>query len=103
MTIIDDDRPGSLAFETTKVRQPANDSHCCIRVQRLHDFDGQITVNYRTVQIDESSSTATPGIDYVEHEGTLVFGNGEAKKEIRIEIIQRELEEDEERNEIFGV
>lgn len=47
--------------------------------------------------------TATPGKDYVHKEGTLVFGNGMAAKTIDIEIIQRKTEEDETRDEIFGV
>lgn len=62
-----------------------------------------MTVKYKTIQIDESSNTATPGIDYIEKTGTLVFGNGEASQTIDIEIIKRDIEEDEVRDEIFGV
>jgi len=66
VTIIDDDRPGVLAFESAILKHDASESKCKIVVKRLHDTDGQISVKYRTIQIDKSSNTATPGVDYVE-------------------------------------
>ena len=78
VTIIDDDRPGCLTFETTTMKHAAVETKCKVRVNRIHAFDGQVTCKYRTLQIDDSSATATPGKDYVHKEGTLKFGNGEA-------------------------
>ena len=43
------------------------------------------------------------GEDYVHQEGKLNFEHNETEKEIVIEILQRELAEDETRDEIFGV
>jgi len=41
VTIMDDDRPGVLAFETKgNLKHPANENECRIRVVRLHDNDG---------------------------------------------------------------
>jgi solute carrier family 8 (sodium/calcium exchanger) len=49
VTIIDDDRPGVLAFESAILKQDASESKCKIVVKRLHDTDGQISVRYRTI------------------------------------------------------
>jgi len=104
ITIIDDDRPGILAFEAKgQTKHPANERECRLKVIRLHDSDGQITVKYRTLQIDKSSRTATPGKDYEHVEGELTFIHRESEKEIVIPIIQRENENNEPRDEIFGV
>ena len=51
---------------------------------------------------DESESTATPGIDYKDKNGTLTFNTGETEKTIDIEIIQHE-KIDELRDETFGL
>ena len=64
VTIIDDDRPGCLAFKNDTVKAAANERKCRIKVDRLHAFDGEVKCKYRTVQIDQSSNTATPGVDY---------------------------------------
>ena len=60
------------------MKQLATEKQCKVKIDRLHNFDGEVKCKYRTVQIDKSSSTATPGVDYEETEGMLVFGNGEA-------------------------
>jgi hypothetical protein len=103
ITIIDDDRPGCLAFASNNVKQASNEKICKVNVDRIHAFDGHVTVKYKTCELDKSDNTATPGKDYVHKEGTLVFGNGEASKTINIDIIQRPTEEDEIRDECFQV
>jgi len=104
VTIIDDDRPGVLAFEQQgRVRHPGNQPECRIRVVRLHANDGVISVKYRTVQVDNSARTATPGVDYEETSGTLEFDHRESEKEIVVPILARENENGEPRDEIFGV
>jgi len=104
VTIIDDDRPGILAFENKgNTKHPANETTCNIKVIRLHDNDGEINVKYRTIEISKSTRTATPGKDYEHVEGILNFIHRESEKEIVIPIIQRETENDEPRDEIFGV
>jgi hypothetical protein len=70
---------------------------------RKNGGDGIVTVNYKTTTLDNSDSTATPGVDYKAAEGTVTFGHNEMSKEIKIEILQKEGEEDEERDESFGI
>lgn len=72
-------------------------------VLRQHDSDGIISVKFKTVQIDNTSRTASPGIDYEETSGTLTFEHRECEKDIIVPIIQRTLKQGEERNEMFGV
>jgi len=103
VTIIDDDRPGVLAFDQQgRLRHPANQSECVIRVNRLHATDGLISVKYRTVQVDKSTRTATPGVDYVEKSGTIEFNHRESEKDIVVTILSKDTG-DEPRDELFGV
>lgn len=103
VTIIDDDRPGVVAFEKQgRIRHAANIPECRIRVVRLHANDGKISVKYRTVQIDNTSRTATPGTDYEHVDGVLEFDHRESEKEIVVPILQKDTE-GEGRDEIFGV
>jgi len=104
VTIIDDDRPGVFSFAVKDlIRHPANQPQCRVLVQRLHASDGAVKVQFRTIQVDKSTRTATPGIDYEETSGTLEFGHRESEKEIVVAIIAKENEDGAPRDEIFGV
>ena len=46
---------------------------------------------------------AVPDKDFIHTEGTLVFEHNENEAEIMVEIPQRDSEDKEERNEVFGV
>jgi solute carrier family 8 (sodium/calcium exchanger) len=104
VTILDDDKPGVLAFKEKGVyKHIATDKECRISVQRLHAADGIITCQFKTIEISKSDRTATPGKDYIHTEGTLTFESGNQLQEIVIEIPQRENDDKKERDEIFGV
>lgn len=79
VTIIDDDKPGSIGFEQTKgnVLAVANTGKAEIVLVRKNGSDGIITVEYETFQIDESEQTATPDVDYKEKKGTATFADKE--------------------------
>lgn len=88
VTILDDDKPGMLVFEEKKtLRHPANEAECTVVVNRVQGTDGEISVKYETICIDDTQQTATPGKDYTPKSGTLVFKHTESKKEITIPII----------------
>lgn len=77
VTILDDDKPGVLAFKQKGVHKHiATDRDCRIDVQRLHAADGQITCKYKTIELSKSDRTATPGKDYIHIEDQLVFESG---------------------------
>lgn len=98
VTIIDDDKPGQIAFEETNViKALATQSHCKINIIRKNGSDGDVQVEYQTEQV-QGDGMAVAGQDYVSEKGTLVFGHGETIKTINIEIIQKP---GEERNESF--
>jgi len=68
---------------------------------RKNGSDGRLTVDWETVQLDDSHHTATPDIDYKEDKGTLVFEAQETVKTISITILERT--EQEIRDESFGI
>jgi hypothetical protein len=53
VTIIDDDKPGSIAFEESKpIKAIASTGKAEIRIVRKNGSDGTVTVDYETVQLD---------------------------------------------------
>lgn len=58
-------------------------------------------MDYETIELDQSSHTATDGVDYVGVKGTLTFIQGETSKVIEVEIIERK--DEETRDESFGI
>ena len=105
VTILDDDKPGVLVFEEKKsLRHPANVRECVVVVNRIQGTDGAISVKYKTVQMDNTAQTATPGVDYEPREGILNFAHQESSKQIVIPILAHpDAPDDEIRDEIFGV
>ena len=105
VTIMDDDRPGMLAFaEKKQLRHPADQKECRVVIQRSHGADGDISVQYETYELDQTDRTATPGKDYEHVAGTLNFKHREVEKEIVVPILPRDdLDPDVKRDEVFGV
>jgi len=92
-----------LAFSNPNVRHAATHSDCVINIKRIHDADGEVTVKYKTIEIDQGDRTARSGVDFEKTEGILTFGHNETQKEIVVKILEKELLEGEERDEIFGI
>jgi solute carrier family 8 (sodium/calcium exchanger) len=102
VTIIDDDKPGQIYFEATKnIKAVASEGFVEVKLLRKNGGDGRVTVDYQTLNIDNSDSTATPDVDYVPAKGTICFEHNEMSKEIRITILPKD--DDEERDESFGL
>lgn len=100
VTIIDDDKPGQVCFEEKSIKALATEQFCMVKLIRKNGSDGVVTVDYETIQLDESSHTATPGVDFHHTSGTVTFQHQIASAEIKIEIIQKP---DEVRDESFGI
>ena len=109
VTIIDDDKPGQLCFEETKVikavapTQDVTENQVDVVIARKNGSDGIVTVKYKTIQLDKTDNTATEGIDYVHTEGTLTFNQGEISKIIKVTILGRGPDNDEPRDDSFGI
>jgi hypothetical protein len=74
VTIIDDDKPGQIAFkETETIKCNADATEVEIVIVRKNGSDGTVKVDYETVEIDKSDHTASPNVDYTPVKGTLVF------------------------------
>ena len=102
VTIIDDDKPGQICFEESKqIKGIASDKVAEIVIVRKNGSDGEVKVDYETIELDQSSHTATDGVDYKGAKGTLVFVQGETQKTIEIEVLERK--DEETRDESFGI
>jgi len=62
-----------------------------VTLQRTGGSDGEITVDYRTV--DGSQRAATAGVDYGDRAGTLTFAEGESEQSVFIPILEDTLAE----------
>jgi len=63
ITIIDDDKPGVFFFDEV---DSDNDSegHVHVAFGRREGYDGTVTVEYNTKDVDDTNHTATAGVDY---------------------------------------
>jgi len=77
VTILDDDKPGTLAFDNPRIRHAVTSTDCVIKVKRIHDADGEVSVRYRTIDYESKGTRAIAGTDYEHVEDTLTFKNQE--------------------------
>jgi len=105
VTIIDDDKPGFLSFKAKKghIKHIATEDECKLIVQRTNGCDGKIECKYRTCILTGQGRGAVADKDFIPTEGTLIFEHNENEQEIVVEIPQRDSDDKEERNEVFGV
>lgn len=87
--IIDDDKPGNLAFSQKKgqVRHVATNPVCEVEVSRTGGADGVISCKYKTFQLKSSARSAEPGTHFNVTEGVLEMKHAETKFKIQIPII----------------
>jgi len=91
ITIIDDDKPGQIYFQESKAVQAlATEPECEVVIERRNGSDGVVTVDYVTLELDQSEQTACAGRDFEHAKGTLEFKQGETEKRIPIQILQRD-------------
>jgi len=102
ITIIDDDKPGQIAFKDQKaIKAVASEGKVEVEIIRKNGSDGIVTVEFETIQLDQSEHTATSGLDYEYTVGKLTFGPGETNQVITIKILDRP--EVDVRDESFGL
>ncbi len=80
--IDDDDGPGEVAFAAAQYAEQEDNGFAAIAVNRLYGRDGEVSVRWRT-----QAGTATPGADYVESTGTVVFADGEVQSLFEIPLL----------------
>lgn len=103
VTIIDDDEPGTFAFEQGDFYEHiATDPKCIVKVLRTNGCSGEVTLKYRTIELNRDRDTASPGIHYEHVEGTLTFDHSVSEQIIEIPILQ-ELTPDLMAHQMFGV
>lgn len=108
ITIIDDDKPGYIAFDnsvkTGILKVTAEEKTAKIKLVRKNGSDGVVKVKWETVKIGEGDGYAVAGVDYEatdpETKGEVEFADGMAEGQIEINILERP---DVARNESFGV
>ena len=74
VTIIDDDKPGHIYFQETKaISALASDENAEIIIDRRNGSDGIVTVDFKTIELDESDHTASYNKDFMKVEETVTF------------------------------
>lgn len=74
VTIIDDDKPGQICFKETKsIQALASEEFANVVIERKNGSDGIVTVDYTSIELDETDHTATAGVDFEAVKGTLEF------------------------------
>lgn len=91
--VIDDDLyvPPKVCFEPSHYTVMENCGSVDIRVLRLGDFSGHVSVDYQT-----QDGSAEAGLDYISQSGTITFTPGISERFINIEIIDDEVFEEDE-------
>lgn len=91
ITILDDDKPGMLAFDEKKViKHPANEKECKVTIKRVNGSDGKISVKYKTIPLGSGTQQARAGTDFEQASGELTFEHLETQKEITVKIMESE-------------
>ncbi len=75
ITIIDDDKPGTLGFQSRSVKALASEKKVEVTIERKDGCDGLISCDFATCDIGTERS-AKAGEDYVAKTGTLEFVHG---------------------------
>ena len=91
VTIIDDDEPGELRFESAELRVVESAGSVTCTVVREGGSSGEVRVKYRTEDL-----TATGGADYERASGELIFKEGECSQSVTITILNDESYEKDE-------
>ena len=103
VTILDDDKPGTLVFEEKKtMRHPVTERECQIVVNRENGTDGMAKVKFKTVKMAQGEQEAKPDVDFTPVQGELEFLHQESRKTITIPILEPE-NPDAEMDQIFGL
>jgi len=81
VTVLNDDMPGTLAFDVDEVY--THEGLCAtLGIVRTHGTCGEISCSYKTIE-----GTAVAGRDYMHSEGTITFGHGEVTRTVEIRIL----------------
>ena len=65
VTIIDDDKPGQICFQSSQaIKVSPTDDYVEIVIIRKNGSDGKVTVDYETVQLGNKDHVAQEGVHY---------------------------------------
>jgi len=102
--IIDDDKPGNLAFKKKgQIRHVATDPKLVITVERVGGADGAISCRYRTRQLKSNPRSADEGKHFEATDKILEFKHLEASANFTINILPGNEEDKPANNLLFGV
>ncbi|MEO1393970.1 MAG: DUF4347 domain-containing protein [Cyanobacteria bacterium J06634_5] len=86
--------PGFIGLQTSTLSVDEGAGSINIVVERTGGSDGEVTVDYRTVE--GSGSSATAGVDYTSRTGSLTFADGQTQRSVTIAITNDTLAEESE-------
>jgi uncharacterized delta-60 repeat protein/uncharacterized repeat protein (TIGR01451 family) len=82
LSILDDDSYGLVGFSQPTYQVNENGGPAIVTVTRVSGIAQSVSVNYAT-----TGGTATPGVDYTNTSGVLVFAPGELSKSFTVPVI----------------
>ncbi len=84
--------PGRISFDSTQLQVLENTSTVSLLVQRLDGSDGEISINYSTLD-----GSAIAGQDYIAKQNSLTWANGDTNEQrIEIQLINDDVVESDE-------
>ena len=96
VTILDEDFPGKLGFETTEITASRNQDKVDIIIKRIEGTDGIISWTIRTepflVQDKANHQNAIEFEDYLPKNEKIEFMNGESEKIVPIFLVNERVE-----------
>lgn len=87
VTILDEDQPGNLGFDTKIMKVRRKDNLVYAKVVRTDGADGEITCWAKTVMVEGIPNAAKEFTDFCPLEEKLVFGHQETEKIIQVKLV----------------
>jgi hypothetical protein len=94
ITILDEDHPGNLGFDTKIMKVRRKDNLVYVKVVRTDGADGEITCWAKTMMVEGIPNSAKEFTDFCPTEEKLTFAHQETEKIITVKLVQTATEDD---------
>ena len=88
VTILDEDSPGVLSFEQTKIKMRKQDQTTFVRVLRENGADGEAKCTYRITEMEDAPYKAKEHEDFEPDTGEVIFEKNQTEQMIEVKLFQ---------------
>jgi len=88
VTILDEDNPGVIGFEQTRIKVRKMEQYAFIRVVRADGSDGDVNCMIQTKTVDDEDNAAKEFDDFLPEERVLNFKHNENEQMVQIQLSQ---------------